>query len=85
MTKRESNGGYTGGGTVVSPKDPSWFSKGSTKLRPEERSVRLPARGALEQAAYDAFRQQVEKPKYTLVKRNEGAKDGRRNAKSSLS
>ncbi len=72
MAKREGKGGYAGGGAVVSPKDPTWFSKGSTRLRPDERSASIPPRTSSEQAAYEAFKRgKAAEQKYVLIKRKE--------------
>lgn len=55
MAKRESRGGYRGGSTSVSGRDADWFSRGSTRLKPEEHTARMPPRSPTEQAAYDDF------------------------------
>ena len=75
MIKRESGGGYTGGSTVVSPKDPSWFSKGSTRPLPKDVVTVPPQRSPDEQRAYDAFTREATEPKYALIKRGEKRKN----------
>jgi hypothetical protein len=82
MTKRESKGGYAGGSTVFSPKDPSWFSNGSTRLRPEERVSSIASRSLTEQAAYEAFKREATGPKYVLIQRKEARPLSPKNKKS---
>jgi hypothetical protein len=53
---RSSCGGYTGAGTLVSGRDPSWFSPGSTSSGSWRDDVgQPPPRPPDEQRAYEAF------------------------------
>src|SRR5271166_4659326 len=87
MSKRESKGGYAGGGTVFSPKDPSWFSKGSTRVRPNDQAALIPDRSPSEQAAYEAFVKQATEAKferkYALIKRTDPRPLNKKGAKIS--
>gem|GEM_PF-4763475 len=71
MSKRGSKGGYTGGSTTVSAKDSSWFSRGSTRMPPEERYVSLPPLTPSEKAADEAFKKAMDESKYRLIKQGE--------------
>ncbi len=69
MAKREGRGGYAGGGTGFSARNPSWFSKDSTHnplLR--ESVVQIPARSLAEQAEYEAFKAGRLSPVWEIVK-----------------
>jgi hypothetical protein len=52
-------GHYSGGSTIISPRDPSWFKKGSTRAPPSESAPRPPLSLA-EKAAFEALKQSKE-------------------------
>jgi hypothetical protein len=59
-SKRMSRKGhYSGGSTTISPRDPSWFKKGSTRAPPNE-SAPKPPLSLAEKAAFEALKQSKE-------------------------
>lgn len=52
-------GHFLGGGTAVGPRDPTWFSKGSTRRPPNDSAARPPLSPA-EEAAFQAFKEERE-------------------------
>jgi hypothetical protein len=60
-------GHYLGGGTAIGPRDKDWFREGSTQPLSSE-SAPVAARSQREQAAFEAFKQEREKPTTTLIK-----------------
>ncbi|MGX1423116.1 hypothetical protein AB7M59_003551 [Bradyrhizobium elkanii] len=52
-------GHFMGGGTAVGPRDPTWFSKGSTRRPPNDSAPRPPLSTA-EEAAFQAFKEERE-------------------------
>jgi hypothetical protein len=52
-------GHYSGGSTIIGPRDPSWFKKGSTRAPPNESAPRPPLSLA-EKAAFEALKQSKE-------------------------
>lgn len=71
-------GHYHGGGTSVGPRDRDWFREGSTKPLSSE-SAPVAPRSEREQAAFEAFKKEREKPTATLIKSDpRRPKSGRR-------
>jgi len=58
-------GHYHGGGTSIGPRDKDWFSEGSTKPVASE-SAPVAARSPREQAEFEAFKKEREKPTATI-------------------
>src|SRR5260221_13374738 len=52
-------GHYSVGSTIIGPRDPSWFKKGSTRDPPSESAPR-PALSLAEKAAFEALKQSKE-------------------------
>lgn len=78
MSKR---GHFLGGGTAVGPRDPTWFSKGSTRKPPNESAPRPPLSRA-EEAAFQVFKEQRESGSRLIRKGEAGSPKRSRQTKS---
>jgi hypothetical protein len=52
-------GHFLGGGTVIGPRDPTWFKKGSMRAPPKDGAPK-PSLSLAEKAALQAFKQERE-------------------------
>jgi hypothetical protein len=63
MASKRGGDTYHGGGTTIGPRNPEWFSKGSTRPSLDDGAyARIPKRTEKEQEAYEQFRMRKPRP-----------------------